>query len=245
MRGFLIFLLLFSAHGLTAQTVPFPGPGRQSLVVSASWVHQQGVGGGGATPYSLSLGFTPAAGGMLIVGCTEYSTTTPSISDNSSGPADVWTNIGPSLPWGYASGYNAYRAAAWATIVTSGTAPTSVTCTGSTTIRMGVDYYTGNPSSILQDGSAATAVGTGTSASQSYTTGSQAGDLVWTFMVCDSSCTKSGAQAPFTGRSTAGSGGASADDGVPSGIAANTGVTAAFTISSQDWGIMVIGLKSH
>jgi hypothetical protein len=244
-----LFLILLSAFGLLlaasgGSQVRIPGPGGHGSGVLASWAYSHGAGGVASSPYTLSLGFTPAAGSMLLVGCQEFSTAALSISDNSSGPADSWTNVGPSLPYGYPSGYNAYRAAAWATVVTSGTAPTSVTCTGSGTIHMAVDNYSGNPGSIIQDGSAATAVGDSTSASQSYTTGSQAGDLVWAFVACDGNCS-GGSQSPFTDRHGADSGGGTADDGVPSGILASTGVTATFNMSSQDWGIMVIGLKSH
>ena len=232
--------------------------GPQPILAQPTWTHANSKGYYGATSgnaYTLSLGFTPAAGSLLVVGCAGNSTNTLSISDNSSGPADSWTAVVSATSWYSSSG--SYRAEAWATNITSGTAPTSVTCTaGGTTTDMWitVDNYTGGPNPFVQDGSATTNKNTSTSKSAAgtqYTTGSVAGDLVWSFEAqAGTQSAVDTVASPFTMQIT----GASADyspntaaDGVSGGVAASTGVTATYTLptTAEYWVVFEVGFSSN
>ena len=213
---------------------------------AVTWGHAHGVIGQSTSPYTLTLGFTPAAGSILAVACAESGTTALSISDNSSGPADVWTSVA-SFYWLNSS---SYPLTAWATVVTSGIAPTTVTCTGGSGSHVGilVDNYTGGPSIINQDGSAATNYTTSTSESLScsYTTGSAAGDLLWSAAYNDGGVSLSVAS-PFTAResSTSYDGANTSDDGISAGVAANTQATATYSSAySLDIGCFVVGFKA-
>jgi len=110
---------------------------------------------------TVNLGFTPAAGTLLVVGCTmESSSYTMSISDNSSGPADSWTNatVLPQTSWDSGT----WSMQAWAINVTSWTGPTTVTMTAShvtNDLVCVVDNYIGGPNPFVRDGVAAVATG--------------------------------------------------------------------------------------
>ena len=173
---------------------------------AVTWTH---VNGAAATSWNgvVTLGFTPAAGSLLIVGCegANSGSASLSISDNSSGPADSWTVIVP-----YTTSTQ-QEAEAWATNVTTGTAPTTVTCSSTDTVAVTVDDYTGAPNPFVQDGSAAVAgVGLTLHPSISYTTGTAAGDLLWSFSGSKSQGTSPSISvgSPFTMREASFSGGA-------------------------------------
>jgi hypothetical protein len=224
---------------LFGQSLPFPGPGGAAVPSSVNWLHVNAAANSGATPYSLPLGFTPASGSLLLVGCSTFGGA-PMISDNSSGPADVYTSIASPLNYSLT-----YYMASWATVVSTGTAPTTVTCTSTTgTVYICVDYYTGNPPTVILDGSAATATGYGETQAATFVTGSQAGDLLWSFRAASTGYWPS-VNSPFILRTSLAYA-ASSDDGVSSGISANTSQTATYTTSaSVYWGCSVIGLKNH
>jgi len=185
--------------------------------------------------YTLTLGFTPPANSMLIafVGYC-CSPTTAAVSDNSSGPADSWSTIGSPSVLG-----NVLQA--WATTVTTGTAPTTVTFTFSASVGgyCSAVYYTGNGAPLVQDGVASTAQGNGQYPSLSYTTGSRAGDLVWALAWPIGSASPSIAS-PFGFRWGALAGIYVADDGVSSGVAANTQYTASYTLSTSNWYLCIL-----
>jgi len=203
---------------------------------AVTWVHAHNLtnknSSSGATD-TVSLGFTPASGSLLAVFCADWASNTAlSVSDNSSGPADTWVQLFPQF-----SGFHGTSSAetAWATIVTAGTAPTSVSCNGANTssIRLVIaDNYTGGPSSVGIDGTVATEQTTTNTASIGFSTGAVAGDLAWSALSESAANTITMTSGNFTLRGTAG-GGASADDIVAGGIAANTRQTATYSISAS------------
>jgi len=83
-----------------------------------------------------------------------------------------------------------------------------------------------------QDGSAATnTVSSATSCGVSYTTRALAGDYVWALKVSFLGSTSLSVASPFTLRSSSSSNYrlGTGDDGITSGVGANSGVTATFT----------------
>lgn len=208
---------------------------------AVTWGHANGANGSsGTSPYTLTLGFTPASGTLLIAGCAVSGTNAVTVSDNSSGPADVWT---PLASGGWIA--SSYSVAAFATVVTAGTKPTTVTCTSTgAAVFLGVDDYTGGPSVVVQDGVGAvvaTPDASGATVAVPYTTGSSAGDLVWTFTSYQTETSISVAS-PFTIRqSTASKRVGTGDDGIASGVAANTLVTATWTGSPSN--VWMVGLS--
>lgn len=214
------------------QSVIFPGPGgTMSVAPSVTWAHVNGAAGPGAccTSATLSLGFTPSSGTLLLFACNGRSGHPTSISDNSSGPADSWTLVVPYF------GSGAQDLTAWATVVTTGTAPTSIACSSSPgqSVEMVADNYSGGSAS--QDGTSATASGSSLTDTVSFTTGSTPGDLLWS--VTELSGNQSGAMtvaSPFTARSQSSDYNImSSDDGVPSGIAASTSRTATYSLTGS------------
>jgi len=213
---------------------------------AVTWTHVNGTYGNPGSGSPLSLGFTPTAGSLLVTACWATGSGSPSFSDNSSGPADTWTPIAPKTMW-----YNGnYPSGAWATNITGGTAPTTVTCTSAGgSVWIVVDNYTGAPNPFVQDGNAATGVGDSASASAGYTTGSAAGDLVWSGEFHSGTPSSHVTVASPFSLETYGASGYyrpnSADDGVPGGVAASTLVTATYNLQggSGYWGVFVIGFE--
>ena len=236
-------------------TLPFPGPGGVSSP-GVAWGHTACGGtfenipynGGGPGSATLSLTCTPAAGSLLIfvAGITGTSPLPISITDNSSGPPDSWTSVALDEPSGVLQ--------AWATNVTTGTAPTTVTFNVSHTYSLYVslmaDDYTAGPNPFVQDGVAATNNGTSATPSVVYTTGSAAGDLLWsvdfnTTSGCDGYITT--VASPFTKRENDGcQKSITSDAGVPSGMLASTGYTATYTASGSgvNWIVATVGFKA-
>jgi len=203
--------------------------------LSWSWVNGKAVGSTAAvTSYTLTLGFTPSAGTLLTVCAATNNTaiTAMSISDNSSGPADSWTATTSMGAWGNGT------VESWACNVTTGTAPTSITITltgGSAYIFVGADNYSGGPNPFVQDGSGVQNAQSGTTApTASFTTGSQAGDLLWTCELTSASETTVTVGNPFTMRSQ-GDGNRinTSDDGTSSSLSANTQYTVTYTLSGS------------
>jgi hypothetical protein len=216
-------------------------------VRAANWAYQnQNYGqASSVSSYALTLGFTPSAGSLLIAYCLNTSPVgTLSVSDNSSGPGDTWTSLVAQQSFG--SGSYGYRV--WATNVTTGTAPTTVTCSTTTTVvATYVAYYKGSYNPLIQDGSAVTSSGSAASASVSFTTGSKGGDLVWSYMwTCCASQSSVSVASPFTIRNSSPSTGmGSADDGTSSALSANTQYTVTWSWStSASYGAVVLGLQS-
>lgn len=152
----------------------------------------------------------------------ESSSYTMSISDNSSGPADSWTNatVLPQTSWDSGT----WSMQAWAINVTSGTGPTTVTMTAShvtNDLVCVVDNYIGGPNPFVRDGVAAVATGLSNTPSVQYTTGSAAGDLLWSFTAVGNG-TRYSVASPFSLRETATLYLGSSDAGVPSGVSAST-----------------------
>ena len=218
-----------------------------------AWTHYSGAGNYGTSSvgsFTLTLGFTPPAGSLLVALAAGYYTSsgtyTISISDNSSGPADSWSSITSAGSW--ASG-NHSPFQAFACNVTSGTAPTTVTATYSSNTNypvLVVDCYTGGPNPFVQDGSGVTAYGDSTSPSASLTTGSAANDLLWSGMTTYGSATTVSVGSPFT-LETQGGGNRynSADDGITNSTAASTQYTASWTLSSSlYWCEVLVGFKA-
>jgi hypothetical protein len=142
---------------------------------------------------------------------------------------------------------------AWATNVTSGTAPTTITITGSGSgsfIVYTVDNYTGSANPFVLDGSVALTTNQYTdNPIQAFTTGATvAGDLLWSLVDYNGTGVPTVAS-PFTMRQNGGSNGysimlATADAELPAGAAANTSYTASYSISSgQSWSVAVAGFK--
>ena len=199
-----------------------------------SWTHVNGACNKvGPTSYTLTLGFTPAAGNLLLV-AAEVGVGSIGISDNSSGPADVWANIVPAFTWDAGTG----TFAAWATVVTNGTAPTTVTITPGGAVL--ADNYTGGPGVVLQDGAAATLTGAGTGPSVNYTTGAKAGDLLWSVVAIAGAGTCTVAS-PFTIRTYTTQNLGSSDD---AGVSASTKYTVTYTIGNYNWAVFTVGLNS-
>jgi hypothetical protein len=223
----------------------------QNTTFGANWSYINGSAAyttSGASK-ALNLGFTPPAGALLVCGAGWTSTSdTVSITDNSSGPADTWTTVFPltSFAGTYPGDYQA-----WATIVTSGTRPTTVTVSITPTnaaIYVGCTAYAAPPGGLVQDGSAVSTQlsSAGTSCAITYTTGAAAGDLVWSFTIIVATSTSLTVASPFAFRVTdtlyrQGL----ADDGTPGGVAASTGVTATYTwtASTESAGCAAVGFK--
>jgi hypothetical protein len=76
------------------QSVSFPSPGGTvSVAPSVTWAHVNGAAGSGfGTSVPLTLGFTPSSGTLLLFACNGRSNHPTSISDNSSGPAELSGN---------------------------------------------------------------------------------------------------------------------------------------------------------
>jgi hypothetical protein len=92
---------------------------------------------------------------------------------------------------------------------------------------MFVEEYTGGPNPFVQDGSAAVYTAGGQYPSVTYTTGSVAGDLLWSVGGGLAGCYgEPTVGSPFTRRQWDSCNGADSDDGIASGVAANTAFTA-------------------
>lgn len=203
---------------------------------------------GSATSHTISLGFTPSAGSLLIVAAGfagSGSSNTLSVSDNSSGPADSWTALFSSQQSWVNNGYTFQ---AWATNITSGTAPTSVTVStsGSTAEYwyVVIGNYTSGPNPFVQDGTAVFTAGTSgaKSVSASFTTGSQAGDLLWSpLLLTGSQSSGPSVGSPFSVDTVSSNylqdG---ADAGVSSGLSANTQYTASWSWGTSAWSCSAI-----
>jgi hypothetical protein len=207
---------------------------------AASWgfVNNNSGGSGTASSYTLSLGWTPSAGDLLVVmaGATT-SGVLFSISDNSSGPADSWSTLTGVFTFGPSGGY---QAQAFATNVTSGTAPTQVKVSlssGSAHIYIQVAEYSGGPNPYVLDGTVSTNGDGGTSGQHptaSYTTTSSgAGALLWGPAILQGGPSTVSVGSPFTYRSTTDKHTASADD--MSGVAASTQYTVTYSLSGNSY----------
>ena len=140
------------------------------------------------------------------------------------------------------------------TNITTGTAPTSVTCAATglangTIVQIAVDEYAGAGNPFVQDGSAAAGTNaTGNSYSVSFTTGSTAGDLIWGVTFTGTSLTSYSVASPFNLEESLPTSypGATADDGLSSGVAASTQQTASWTLNggSGPWHIaLLVGIE--
>jgi hypothetical protein len=217
-----------------------------SPLSGATWTHVNGTSNANYTPsasYTFTLGWTPSAGDLLLVACgVKLPGITISVTDNASGPADSYTAVSSAEP--YFNGQN--TAQLFATNVTAGTAPTSVTChasSGSNYWQVVADEYSGAANPFVQDGSAAYYYGNSSNPSTSLTTGSTAGDLLWSTMFTDVTLTSLTVASPFSIRQNTlwtNYSQSSADDGVPSGVAASTQQTASWTANTAAWAIVFI-----
>ena len=219
--------------------------GRTDNDPAVTWTHVNGARNSTApSTTTVSLGWTPAHGSLLVFGCVNEWASSFSVSDNSSGPADVWTTIVPNT-----SGNVAIQG--WATIVTTGTAPTSVTCTesGGTTWGIAiVDNYTANGYSFSVDGSAAVATGSSTTPNVAFTTGASPGDLLWSFGGTTYQTAGISVASPFSFRESYNGqpGAMSADDGISAGVSASTLYTATYTNAqgSYPWACAIVGFQA-
>jgi hypothetical protein len=209
-----------------------------------TWTHAYSYAGWiSPSPGTFTLGFTPPGGSLLLVaawGCSNLDESMV-LTDNSSGPADSWTTTlsDTDNTGGYLN--------AWATVVTGGAAPTTITITNPNYapcyIFMVVDDYTGGPSSVVVDGSPVMATGSSAYPTATFVTGSAPGDLLWSGV--DATGASATVASPFTLREDALWYMATADDGVPGGVAANTSYTAAYTLStSTGWGCFIVAFRS-
>jgi len=210
-----------------------------------TWTHVNGAGNeAGAASVTVTLGFTPAAGSLLVALVAGYTASgSVSISDNSSGPADSWNAVTAAGTWGSSSN-KPFQA--FACNVTSGTAPTTVTgsCTSSTYTLCVVDCYTGGSNPFVQDGSGVTASSQSASPSASFTTGSQANDLLWSGLGIYGSNSAT-VSSPFTVRTQASSGRLnSADDGIANSVNASTQYSASWSITSAYWCEALVGFQA-
>jgi len=238
----LLFAILFALGTLLGGSGPWPGqsvimPGPGNSSAPPLWTHLNSTTlGSGTSPYTVSLGFTPPAGSLLIVPCSSVGSSI-AVADNSSGPSDSYVLVGPSpsSTYPYVAGF--------ATVVTSGTPPTTVTCTSGTgNVHLAVDNYGGGPPTITLDGSATSTVTTGTTCAVSFTTGSQAGDLLWSYE-SGASSVYGPVDSPFTIRVNSNYGIVTADDGIPLGVAAGTQQTATYHQSSQPTTCVIVGFE--
>jgi hypothetical protein len=210
-----------------------------------AWTHVNGAGNeAGAATVTVTLGFTPAAGSLLVALVAGYTASgSVSISDNSSGPADSWSAVTAAGTWGTSTN-KPFQA--FACNVTSGTAPTTVTgsCTSSSFTLCVVDCYTGGPNPFVQDGSGVTASGNTAAPSASFTTGSQANDLLWSGLGIYGSNSAT-VSSPFTARTQASSDRVNtADDGIANSVAASTQYSATWSITSSYWCEALVGFQS-
>jgi hypothetical protein len=114
-------------------------------------------------------------------------------------------------------------------------------------MMVSIDNYTGGPNPFVQDGSGAfTANSYASSVAVSFTTGSTAGDLLWSCEAVTGGLTSTTVASPFTMREQASSYWAnSSDDGVSGGVAANTQQTATYTLSGSAWAFAcIIGFQA-
>jgi hypothetical protein len=199
------------------------------------WAYIKGTGSSSVRlSGTITLGFVPAAGTLLV--CQAFSTNlgqTLSVSDDSSGPADTWTEVVPAF--GYPGVGGTLRV--WATNVTSGTAPTAVTCTqgSSSGLLVSVDAYLGAANPFVQDGTAGTAYRHAVTISVSKTTGATAGGLVWSSANNFGAGTSTVTQ-PFTHRIlVAGNCGITSDCGIQDGVAASTPYTATYSSGPSNY----------
>jgi len=212
-----------------ARTAAFARP----TPVVANWTYPNTpawhYSGSGQTS-TVALGYTPAPGSLLVGLCFAQNQVGVSISDDSSGPADNWIVVVSNYIWSGIGG----SIAVWATNVTSGTAPTHVTCTqggGSTQpLDVAVDNYGGSGNPFVQDGSGVHNTAHSASPAISITPGSTAGDLLWSGMGGFASGTAT-VNSPFTIRvqDTGGHCVSTSDDGISAGVAASTQETATYS----------------
>jgi hypothetical protein len=110
-----------------------------------------------------------------------------------------------------------------------------------------IDCYTGGPNPFQQDGNGVPQSGDSTGPSASFTTGSQANDLIWCGMLTYGAPSSASVASPFTvetqGQSLRCN---SADDGITNSTAASTQYTATWTLggSSRYWCEVLAGFQA-